>query len=137
MLKTIIAQKIKQLRKEKKLSQKYLARILECNNGFICQVEKGKSFYNLEHIEKICAALDYPVAKLFEEGVCLKEKEGAQASQETTDPMEKALVEVYRQLSSRQKGELLGTAEDLRHTEAQVSKKATAAQRQSGEKHPI
>lgn len=125
MLKTVIAQKIKEIRTQKKLSQRYLAGILGCNNGFICQVEKGKSFYNLEHIEKICAALDYPVAKLFEDDVCLREEPAT-----PTTSQEKVLLEIYKGLSSDHKLDVIGFAGERRLAEVippRASKKAKAA----------
>lgn len=56
-----------------------------------------------------------------------------------TSPLEGALVEVFRGLSPKHKGELLGVAEKLRLVEVKpprTPKKAGAAQQQGGERYP-
>lgn len=135
MLKAEIKNKIKQLLKEKKVNKAELSRSLGKDKTFINSIICGKnSFFSLEHIEKICTALDYPVAKLFEDGVNSPEEQIlsalGQITQNPADPIEWALVEIFRGLSPKHKGKLVGVAEDLRLAEAippKVSKKASAA----------
>lgn len=131
MIKRILANKIKQLRKEKNITQRALSDILGCDQAFISKIERGVSSFNLEHLEKICTALNYPIARLFEDDAYPQEEiPPGRVAQNQADPMEWALVEVFRGLSSRHKGKLLGVAEELRLAEAippKVSKKAGAA----------
>lgn len=65
MIKQLLANKIKQLRQEKNITQKSLSDVLGCDQAFISKVERGVSSYNLEHIEKLCTALNHPVHLLF------------------------------------------------------------------------
>jgi transcriptional regulator with XRE-family HTH domain len=84
-----------------------------------------KSFFNITHIYKICAALDYPVAKLFEDDVCSQEEQAVPATGQ-----EEVLLKIYRGLSSTHKLDVVGFAGERRLAEAQppkASKKAIAA----------
>lgn len=66
MLELIIKNKIKHLIVEKKIKKSRLSLDLGYSKGFINTMLRGeKKFFNLEQIEKICNALDYPVWKLF------------------------------------------------------------------------
>lgn len=69
MLKENITIKIKEIRRKRKISQKALAEIIECKPAFVCDIEHGRAYYNLDHIELICKDLDYPVAALFDNDI--------------------------------------------------------------------
>lgn len=87
------------------------------SRGFINSTLSNKAkFFNLEHIEKICIALDYPVAKLFEDDVSSQEGQSPQVDPLT--PLERALLAMFRELSPQDKGGLLGRAEELKTKEA-------------------
>ncbi len=61
-----IKNKIKQLLDEKKIKITRFSEDIGYSRGFISSIlGKPKKFFNLEQIEKICFALDYPVARLF------------------------------------------------------------------------
>ncbi len=127
-----IANKVKELKREKKLTNDFLAEAMGIGEAYVRTLLRGEKRFNLIHIEKLCAALDdYPVARLFEDDTYPQEEiSPGRIAQNQADPMEWALVEVFRGLSSRHKGEMLGVAEDLRLAEAippRASKKASAA----------
>lgn len=88
-------------------------------------------FFNITHIYRICAALDYPVAKLFEDDTYPQEKIlPGQVAQPPTNPLEQALLEIYRGLSPSHKLDVIGFAGERRLAEApplKASKKDTAA----------
>lgn len=51
---------------KKKLSQEKLAELAELHRTYISAVERGTRSISLKNIDKIAAALDIPVYKLFE-----------------------------------------------------------------------
>lgn len=53
---------IKQYRKEKKISQIYLATMIGSTQPFMCQLEKGNKSPSIEMLEKIATALEQPMA---------------------------------------------------------------------------
>lgn len=126
-----IKNKIRQLLKVKKIKITQLSADLGYNKSFLSNIfhQEGK-FFNLEHIEKICGALNYPVAKLFEDDVCSpKEAPPSQSIPKTS--LEEALLEMFRGLSPQHRGGLIGYAEELRLTEVmsrRETKKVPAAQ---------
>lgn len=65
-LKAKIKRKVKEILNEKKVNKTGLSEKLGYEKTFINAVlSKPDKFFNLDHIEKICAALDYPVSQLF------------------------------------------------------------------------
>lgn len=106
-----IANKIKQLLDEKNLSQRVLADKSGIKEGYLGYLLRGEKRFNLIHIEKICAALEYPVAKLFEDSVNSHEE---QATSEYETPLEWALLAMFRELSPKDKGDILGKIEELK-----------------------
>ncbi len=58
--------RLRQLRKERKLSQERLALIADCNPAYIGMVERGEKAISLRVIEKICRAMEIPPAELFQ-----------------------------------------------------------------------
>lgn len=122
-----IKKKIKQLLVEKKVNKSQLSLSMDYNKNFLSYILcTDTKFFNLEHIEKICNALDYPVARLFEEdNICPKEGSPTfeSPSQPQSDPLERAMLEMFRKLSSQGKGELLGDAEELQMREIRETTK--------------
>lgn len=112
--------KIKELLEEKNVNKTELSVNIGKEKSFINSIlSQPNKFFNLEHIEKICAALNYPVAKLFEDDVCSQKKTPSrQVAQNLADPMLWALIKVYEGLSFKHKGTLRDVAEELRLTEA-------------------
>ncbi len=53
-------------RVKKKISQEKLAELAELHRTYISAVERGTRSISLKNIDKIAAALDIPVYKLFE-----------------------------------------------------------------------
>ncbi len=125
-----IASKIKQLMEEKNLSQRRLANKSGIKEGYLGYLLRGKKRFNLIHIEKICAALNYPVAKLFEDNVISQEETPPNQADPKTS-LEEALLGMFRRMSPRHRGDLIGYTEELLLSEAiprRESKKAGAAQ---------
>ena len=58
--------RLRQLRKERKLSQERLALIADCNPAYIGMVERGEKAISLRVIEKICRAMGIPPVELFQ-----------------------------------------------------------------------
>jgi len=61
-----VGQRIRNYRTKLGLSQERLAELSGCHPTYIGQVERGEKNATLESIEKIAAALDIPLSKLFE-----------------------------------------------------------------------
>lgn len=136
LLECEIKNKIRQLFKNKKVKITKLSVNLGYNKSFLSNIfHQEDKFFNLEHIEKICTALNYPIAKLFTDDVCSQEKQTipkiTQNQAEDDDPMKEALLKMFRGLSPKQRGILLGFAGELRLAEVmppKASKKESAAQ---------
>ena len=69
----LIGDRIKQIRKEKKISQEKLAEQLDVSIAYLSRVERGSSEINLKRIFDIATMLDVPVTYLIQ-GVSCKEK---------------------------------------------------------------
>lgn len=81
-------------------------------------------FFNITHIYRICTALDYPVAKLFEGDVSSQEPPApSQVVQPQADPLERALILMFRELSPKGKGDVLGKIEELKMQEVLLEKR--------------
>lgn len=59
-----VGEAIKNLRKNKGISQKDLAQECGLSANSMCSIEKNESFPSKDSIEKICTALDIPVSYL-------------------------------------------------------------------------
>lgn len=59
--------KIKELRKQKGLSQEKLANLAEIDRTYLPTIEKGERNVSIEVIEKLANALDVKVKDLFDE----------------------------------------------------------------------
>jgi len=58
---------VRQIRKNKGISQEVLADMCELHRTYLSDVELGKRNISLENIEKIACALDMTVSELFQE----------------------------------------------------------------------
>ena len=61
-----VGQRIRNYRTQKGLSQEKLAELSGCHPTYIGQLERGEKNATLESIERITAALDISLSKLFE-----------------------------------------------------------------------
>ncbi|QBZ98574.1 hypothetical protein GS03_02083 [Flavobacterium sangjuense] len=59
--------KIKELRKQKGLSQERLANLAEIDRTYLPTIEKGERNVSIEVVEKLAKALDVKVKDLFDE----------------------------------------------------------------------
>mgnify|MGYP000502088671 CR=1 FL=1 len=59
-----IGTSIKAIRKQKKMTQKYLASKCDITAHALCNIEKGVTFPSKATISKICSALQIPVSYL-------------------------------------------------------------------------
>ena len=62
----ILGQRIRNFRTSKCLSQEKLAELSGCHPTYIGQIERGEKNATIESIEKIAAALNISLSKLFE-----------------------------------------------------------------------
>ncbi len=63
----VLGQRIRNYRTDKGLSQEKLAELSGCHHTYIGQIERGEKNATIESIEKIAAALNISLSKLFEE----------------------------------------------------------------------
>lgn len=63
---TILGNNIRQIRREKDLSQEALAEFADINVTFLGKIERGQANPTIETLMKISRAFDLPVTKLFE-----------------------------------------------------------------------
>ena len=89
----VLGQRIRNYRVEKRLSQEKLAELSGCHPAYIGQIERGEKNATIESIEKISAALDISLSRLFE-------KLGAKDDGKRNVPLE-----CYELLSSKTKEE--------------------------------
>lgn len=64
--KELLGLKIKELRKQKKLTQEKLAELLNLDIGYISKLEVGRNFPTIGTLEKIANALDVELYELFQ-----------------------------------------------------------------------
>ncbi len=62
----LLGLKIKELRKQKHLTQEQLAEMVELDIGYISKLEVGRNFPKIGTLEKIAKALDVELALLFQ-----------------------------------------------------------------------
>ena len=62
----ILGQRIRNYRTAKRLSQEKLAELSGCHPAYIGQIERGEKNATIESVEKISAALDVSLSRLFE-----------------------------------------------------------------------
>ena len=127
MLKAQIKNKIKQLLDEKKVNKAELSRSFKKDKTFINSILCGKNtFFSLDHIEKICKALDYSVYKLF------MEKEDILIEKKKT-PTQQVLMETTDMLSDEEQKKVLRFALERQEIQQRgLGKKAIAPQEKGG-----
>lgn len=57
--------KIKQIRKNKKITQEKLAEMIDVDFGYISKLEVGQNYPSLQTLNKIAAALDVNISEFF------------------------------------------------------------------------
>lgn len=92
-----IGEKIRDLRKSKRIRQKVLARLVGISPGALTNFEKGRRRISIDWLERISEALDTPMAFFLPD-----EKETPKTT--PGDPRERRLLNAWRQLA---KNELL------------------------------
>ena len=63
--KKALGQRIKELRKSKKISQEHLAELVNLEPPSICNIENGKNYPTLQNLEKISDVLDVSFVDIF------------------------------------------------------------------------
>lgn len=66
MIKAKVGRRIRQIRKEKKLSQEELAHICELDRTYITSVECGRRNISIVNLDKISLALEVSLHELFD-----------------------------------------------------------------------
>ena len=87
-----IGEKIRDLRKSKRIRQKVLARMVGISPGALTNFEKGRRRISIDWLERIAEALDTPMAFFLPD-----EKETPKTS--PGDPRERRLLTAWRQLA--------------------------------------
>lgn len=64
--KELLGLKVKEYRKQKKITQEKLAEIIGVDNGYISKLEVGQNFPSLNTLEKIALALNIELYELFQ-----------------------------------------------------------------------
>ncbi len=64
--KELLGLKVKEFRKQRKLTQEKLAEIIGVDNGYISKLEVGQNFPSISTLEKIAEALDVELYALFQ-----------------------------------------------------------------------
>ena len=64
--KELLGLKIKEFRKQRKITQEKLAEIVGVDNGYISKLEVGQNFPSISTLEKIAQALDVELYEFFQ-----------------------------------------------------------------------
>ena len=97
----LLGLKIKEYRKNKKLTQEKMAEILELDVGYISKLEVGRNFPTIGTLEKIAKVLEVDLYKLF------------QFSESEDSDFEKEIVETFRKLNKEKQYTLYRVAKGL------------------------
>ena len=65
-IKKCIGKRIKEIRKNKHLSQEQLSEMLDISQNALSYIETGENFFSAETLEKLISALDIEPSELFE-----------------------------------------------------------------------
>ena len=65
-IKKYIGKRIKEIRKNKHLSQEQLSEMLDISQNALSYIETGENFFSAETLEKLISALDIEPSELFE-----------------------------------------------------------------------
>jgi len=90
-----VGQRIRELRRAKRIRQKTLARIIGISPGALTNFEKGRRRISLDWLREIAGALDTPLAYFLDEDRRGKRKIVP------GDPREKRLIEAWRALGKQ------------------------------------
>ena len=63
--KELLGLKVKEFRKQKKITQEKLSELIAVDNGYISKLEVGQNFPSISTLEKIANALDVELYELF------------------------------------------------------------------------
>ncbi len=88
-----VGERIRDLRKKKRVHQYVLARMVGITPGALTNFEKGRRHVSLDWLERIADALDTPIAYFLGEG-------GGGKKMATGDPREKRLLAAWRLLGT-------------------------------------
>ena len=113
-----VGEKIRDVRKSKRIRQKVLARMVGISAGALTNFEKGRRRVSLDWLQKISEALDTPVAYFLPD-------ERDKKKTLPGDPRERRLLNAWRLLNGddRLRGDFLGLAERLGSTNGAHGKK--------------
>ena len=64
--KELLGLKVKEFRKQRKITQEKLAEIVGVDNGYISKLEVGQNFPSISTLEKIAQALDVELYEFFQ-----------------------------------------------------------------------
>ena len=64
--KELLGLKVKEIRKQRKITQEHLSELIRVDNGYISKLEVGQNFPSIGTLEKIANALDVDLAELFQ-----------------------------------------------------------------------
>lgn len=64
--KELLGLKVKEFRKQRKITQEKLAEIVGVDNGYISKLEVGQNFPSITTLEKIAEALDVNLFEMFQ-----------------------------------------------------------------------
>ena len=79
--KELLGLRVKEFRKQKKLTQEKLAEIIGVDNGYISKLEVGQNFPSITTLEKIADVLDMDVSTLLGEEIVEETDKSAVAQQ--------------------------------------------------------
>ena len=103
-----VGEKIRDVRKSKRIRQRVLARMVGISAGALTNFEKGRRRVSLDWLQKISEALDTPVAYFLPD-------ERDKKKTLPGDPRERRLLNAWRLLNrdERLRGDFLGLADHL------------------------
>lgn len=88
----LLGEKIKKIRRRKKLSQSTLAELVSVSSPYISRIECGKNRISLELLVKVCAALETNVSEILTEN---NFDEYSYLTKESTDLEKKLIIAIY------------------------------------------
>lgn len=97
----LLGLKIKELRKQKRITQEQLAEIVGLDIGYISKLEVGRNFPKIGTLEKIADALEVELAQLF------------QFTQIKDKDLKREISKIYDQLSKDKQYTLYRVAQGL------------------------
>lgn len=99
--KELLGLKIKELRKQKKLTQEKLAEILDLDIGYISKLEVGRNFPTIGTLERIANALEVELYELF------------QFTLVKNSDFKSEIIDIYEKLNKEKQYTLYRVARDL------------------------